>query len=59
MRDSQFAGAVARPAACPFCTGRSIDTIAKVISATTVWRCRECDRTWTIASLKTSPARFR
>ena len=42
---------VTRPTVCPFCNGRIIDTLAKVLSVTTVWRCRGCDRTWTIASL--------
>jgi ribosomal protein L37AE/L43A len=59
MHDSQFAGAVTRPTVCPFCKGKIIDTLAKVISVATVWRCRECDRTWTIASLPAASARLR
>jgi ribosomal protein L37AE/L43A len=42
--------AIARPRICPFCNGRAVDTLAKVITVTTYWRCRECDKTWTIAS---------
>jgi len=42
---------VTRPTVCPFCKGKIIDTLAKVISASTVWRCRTCDETWTLASL--------
>ena len=52
MPDSGFSQDVARPAKCPFCKSKIIDTLAKVITATAVWRCRECDQTWTIASLK-------
>jgi ribosomal protein L37AE/L43A len=52
MADPRFAKDVARPAVCPFCKGRIIDTLARVITATAVWRCRECDQTWTIASLR-------
>jgi len=33
-----------------------IDTLAKVISVDTCWRCRECDATWTIASLARNAA---
>jgi ribosomal protein L37AE/L43A len=57
--DSRFAEDVARPEACPFCKGRIIDTLAKVITVTALWRCRECDQTWTIASLKAPSMRFR
>jgi ribosomal protein L37AE/L43A len=57
MPDSRFAEGVARPAVCPFCKGRIIDTMAKVITVTAVWRCRECDETWTIASLRASSTR--
>ena len=52
MPDSRSNETVARPTVCPFCKGRIIDTLAKVISVTTTWRCRECDGTWTIASVK-------
>jgi hypothetical protein len=54
MRDSRLAEDVVRPVVCPFCNGRIIDTLAKVLTETTSWRCRECDRTWTIASLRGS-----
>jgi ribosomal protein L37AE/L43A len=42
---------VARPTMCPFCDGKVIDTLAKVVNVRTVWRCRTCDETWTIGSL--------
>jgi hypothetical protein len=51
-------GDVTRPTMCPFCESKIIDTQAKVITVTTCWRCRECERTWTIASMKSSSARF-
>jgi transposase-like protein len=57
MLDSRFVVDVARPAVCPFCKGKRIDTLAKVLTETTAWRCRECDRTWTIASLRGSSTR--
>jgi ribosomal protein L37AE/L43A len=41
---------IARPSECPFCGGKAVDTLAKVITVTTYWRCRECEKTWTIAS---------
>jgi ribosomal protein L37AE/L43A len=44
---------------CPFCKGKIIDTLAKVITTSALWRCRECDRTWTIASLAASLPRPR
>jgi ribosomal protein L37AE/L43A len=59
MPDSRFAEDVARPVVCPFCKGRIIDTLAKAITVTSLWRCRECDRTWTIASLRASSTRLR
>jgi ribosomal protein L37AE/L43A len=54
MFESQVNEPVARPTMCPFCKFRAIDTLAKVITATTFWRCRGCERTWTIASLRPS-----
>jgi len=57
MPDSRFAADVARPAACPFCKGKIIGTLAKILTDSTLWRCRECDRTWTIASVKASSTR--
>ena len=47
---------VGRPTACPFCKGKVIDTLAKVMSVLTSWRCLNCQRTWTIASLLKTPA---
>jgi ribosomal protein L37AE/L43A len=54
MSDSEFNEKVMRPAMCPFCKSKVVDTLAKVITATTFWRCRACDGTWTIASMGTS-----
>ena len=50
---------VARPTQCPQCNGKIIDTLAKVITVDTCWRCRECEATWTIASLALATARRR
>ena len=36
---------------------QAVDTLAKVITVTTYWRCRECDKTWTIASQAAAPRR--
>lgn len=51
MSDPRFTQTVERPTACPFCHGKVFDTLAKVITVTTFWRCRQCEGTWTIASL--------
>jgi ribosomal protein L37AE/L43A len=57
MSELPFNEKVARPTMCPFCKSKVVDTLAKVITATTFWRCRTCEGTWTISSLGTSPAR--
>jgi ribosomal protein L37AE/L43A len=57
MSQSRFGEAVTRPTTCPFCRGTRVDTIAKTITVKTLWRCRECEETWTIASRAASPAR--
>ena len=57
MRDSRFDDSARRPAACPFCNSRAVDTLAKTITVTTFWRCRGCEATWTIASLAVRAAR--
>ena len=49
-RDSRLEAAVTRPTNCPSCQGRVIDTLAKVITPATCWRCRGCDHTWTLAA---------
>lgn len=59
MSESQFNAKVLRPTMCPFCKSKAVDTVAKVITVTTFWRCRECEGTWTIASLTPSSARSR
>ena len=56
MFESRGNEVVTRPTMCPFCKSKSVDTLAKVITATTFWRCRQCERTWTIGSLAASPA---
>ena len=50
MSDPRLDETVTRPTACPFCHGKRIDTFAKTYTVNTMWRCRECDATWTIAS---------
>jgi ribosomal protein L37AE/L43A len=50
MPETRVDAEVARPARCPFCNGKIIDTQAKVISEKALWRCRECEATWTIES---------
>jgi ribosomal protein L37AE/L43A len=56
LRQSAANEVVTRPSNCPFCQGRAVDTLAKVITAATTWRCRTCEQTWTIASRKTAAA---
>jgi transposase-like protein len=53
-RSSESSAAVARPRACPYCDSRDVDTLAKKATVTTYWRCRVCERTWTIAGLAAS-----
>jgi len=48
--DSRSADEGARPAICPFCRGKAVDTHARVVDVATYWRCLACDRTWTIPS---------
>jgi ribosomal protein L37AE/L43A len=50
MSEPDVSEPATRPTACPFCRGKAVDTFAKVITVTTFWRCRTCDKTWTIAS---------
>jgi ribosomal protein L37AE/L43A len=57
MSESQSHEVVTRPVLCPFCQSKAIDTFAKVITAAALWRCRGCERTWTIASRAASPPR--
>jgi hypothetical protein len=59
MLNTQFPKPVPRPTACPQCRGRIIETLAKVITVDTCWRCRECEATWTIASLTKNAVRGR
>lgn len=55
MFESRFNEVVERPTACPFCQAKRVDTLAKAITVKTLWRCRECEQTWTIAS-RAAPA---
>jgi len=57
IRDSRSADGAARPAICPFCHGKAVDTRATIVTVTTYWRCLECDKTWTIPSYTAVPAR--
>ena len=47
LRDSVAEMPDVRPSRCPFCHGRALDTLAKMITASTMWRCRTCEKTWT------------
>jgi len=57
MSESRLNEPITRPSQCPFCNGKIVDTLAKTITVTTLWRCRECEGTWTLASRARSPAR--
>jgi ribosomal protein L37AE/L43A len=57
MSESRINDQPARPAKCPFCQGKAIDTLAKTITPRTLWRCRDCEETWTLASRPGFPAR--
>ena len=37
---------VQRPEACPFCQSKAVGTLAKVITASTYWRCQSCGEMW-------------
>lgn len=38
--------AAERPARCPSCSSRDIVTTAKVVDASTYWRCGSCGEIW-------------
>ena len=59
MPESPYNQTVARPTHCPSCKGTVFDTLAKVITETTLWRCRQCEETWTIKSVAASLPRPR
>lgn len=50
---------VVKPTSCPFCNGKIIDTLAKVLTTRTMWRCLSCQGTWTLDSLAASRPRPR
>jgi ribosomal protein L37AE/L43A len=56
MFDPQSDRVISRPTMCPFCQGKAVDTLAKSITTTTLWRCRGCEKTWTLNS---QPKRLR
>jgi len=56
MSEPRFTDEITRPTKCPFCHGKIIDTLAKVLTVKTLWRCRECEETWTLASQAGSSA---
>jgi ribosomal protein L37AE/L43A len=57
MPESRVTEPVGRPAACPFCNSKRFDTLAKVITVNTWWRCRDCEATWSIASQRAASPR--
>src|SRR5689334_15116318 len=48
-----------RPEECPFCNSKRFDTLAKVITVNTWWRCRDCEATWSIAGQRAASPRPR
>jgi transposase-like protein len=59
MSESQANEAISRPTTCPFCESKSVGTLAKTFTVKTLWRCRECEETWTLASRAASTPRPR
>jgi transposase-like protein len=57
MFESRHDEPVTRPTMCPFCKSKVIDTLAKVITVNSLWRCRGCEETWTIRSHPAPPPR--
>ena len=45
-RPAQTEQTVQRPEACPFCESKAVGTLAKVITASTYWRCQACGEMW-------------
>ena len=50
---------VQRPAACPFCESKAVGTLAKVITASTYWRCQSCGEMWNPQRLERRSAPLR
>jgi ribosomal protein L37AE/L43A len=42
---------VRRPDSCPFCQSGAVGTLAKVITASTYWRCQACGEVWNLGRL--------
>jgi transposase-like protein len=45
-RSAQTEQPVQRPEVCPFCQSKAVGTLAKVITASTYWRCQSCGEMW-------------
>jgi ribosomal protein L37AE/L43A len=45
-RPPQAEKLVHRPEACPFCQSKAVGTLAKVVTASTYWRCQSCGEMW-------------
>ena len=45
-RPAQTEETVQRPEVCPFCTSKAVGTLAKVITASTYWRCQSGGEMW-------------
>ena len=50
---------VQRPEACPFCESKAVGTLAKVITASTYWRCQSCGEMWNPQRLERGSAPLR
>ena len=37
-----------KPAACPSCSSQAIGTLAKTVTAETMWRCQRCGESWQV-----------
>ena len=59
MFESRLDEQVARPTVCPFCKSKAVDTLGRIFTVKTLWRCRQCEETWTIASVAASLPRPR
>jgi ribosomal protein L37AE/L43A len=54
-----MADIVTRPDMCPSCHCRVVDTLAKVITPTTTWRCRGCEHVWSLATPRAASGHHR
>jgi ribosomal protein L37AE/L43A len=51
MMPTSEATSVSPPEACPFCHSKAVETVAKVITPSTYWRCQTCGEIWHPARL--------